>query len=108
MAEKVKLSKEDFEFLRKDIELEPDAVAKLVKLQEGRQKKFQEKIEVTRKEALERYNVRIKVLEDAKAKTLQQYDDEIKRYKLLMENLEKEIKTLKLKPQKSGKRKPRK
>jgi len=108
MSEKVKISKKEFKFLKRDIDLEADVVEKLAKIQQERQKKFQNKIEASRKEALERYTTHIKALEEAKAQAVQRYDDEIKKYKQLVKNLEKEIKELKLKPEKGKKIRARK
>lgn len=97
MAEKVKISKKDLPFLRKDLELDSNVVENLVKVQEERQKKFQSKIEATQKKTLERYTAHIKALEEAKAKAVERYDDEIKRYRELVGKFQRTSKEAKSK-----------
>ncbi|UCE08319.1 MAG: hypothetical protein JSW07_09980, partial [bacterium] len=100
MAEKVKISKKEVKFLREDIDLDPDVVEMLAKLQEKRQKKFQDRIETRRKEALERYAAQIKALEEAKEETMKQYNNDIKKYEELVEGLKKQRKVVKQKQEK--------
>ncbi len=104
MAEKVKISKKDLPFLRKDLELDSAVVENLVKVQEERQKKFQSKIEATQKEALERYTAHLKALEEAKAQAVKRYDDEIKRYRELIGKFRKTGKKAKSKRKRQNKR----
>ncbi len=104
MAEKVKISKKDLPFLRKDLELDSAVVENLVKVQEEHQKKLQNKIEVTRKEALKRYTAHIKALEETKAQAVKRYDDEIKRYRELVGKFQKTSKEAKSKKKRQIKR----
>ena len=89
MAEKVKISKKDLPFLRKDLELDSDVIENLAKVQEERQKKLQTKIEATQKEALKRYTAHIEALEEAKDQAVKRYSDEIKRYRELVRKCQK-------------------
>lgn len=107
MVAKIKILKKDIDFLRKDIEIEKDVMEKLAKLQEERQKKLRGKIEITRKEALERYTARIKSLEETKVETFKKYDEEIQKYKLLVRNLKQQTKEVPSRPKK-GKSKKKK
>ena len=104
MAEKVKILKKDLPFLRKDLELDSAVVENLVKVQEERQKKLQNKIEAAQKEALERYNAHLKALEEAKAQAVKRYDDEIKRYRELIGKFQKTSKKAKSKRKRQIKR----
>ncbi len=100
MAEKIKILKKDVPFLKRDLELEPDVVEELTKLQEDRQKKFQDKIEASRKEAQQKYIERIKMLEKAKAEAVKNYDDEIEKYQQLVKSMKEQDK--KVVPKKPG------
>ncbi len=105
MAEKVKISREDVKFLRKDIELEADVVEKLVKMQEDRKEKVQGRIETARKESLDRYKARIEAIKKAKVHAVQKYDKEIKEYQLFVKVLENRAKEVKPKVEKKIKKK---
>lgn len=96
MNEKIKISKKDVKFLRNDLELDPDVVENLVKVQEERQKKFQSRIETAQEKALERYKKRITILKEAKTEAVKKYDEEIKKYEVLVSGLQEKTKDEKL------------
>ena len=87
MAEKIKILKKGVSILNKNLELDPEVFEKIVVLQEKRQKEFQSRIDLSNKEALDRYEKRLVSLKEAKTNAINKFDEEIQTYQELISNM---------------------
>ncbi|MCB9266205.1 MAG: hypothetical protein H6558_14340 [Lewinellaceae bacterium] len=84
---KVRITNKDLPFINKEVEWDNAVLKKIEALQKEHQAKFDRTVEATKKEALERYTLKLEALNKAKAEMTRQYDAEIKKYEGLVKNL---------------------
>lgn len=89
---KVKITKKELPFLKRDMDIDDAVLKKLNTVQVEYKTRFKERIEVTKKKALERYTSKIDSLTTAKSQMLREYNEEIKKYEALVKDIKKTTK----------------
>jgi len=81
------LTKKELPFLNRDLELDGAILERLKGLQDEFKAKFDDSIKASGKEALSRYELKIKTLNEAKEKILREYDAEINTYQAIVKEM---------------------
>ena len=84
---KGKNKEKELPLVKGDLNLDEAELKKLKAMQDEFQTRFKERLEASKKEALERYSIKIESLTKAKEEMLKGYNDEIKKYKALVKEL---------------------
>ena len=93
MAKRLKITKKQMPFLKEDLNLDPQVVAKLQSAQADFANRFKDRIDDSRKDALELYTAKLTALKKAKTEAARRYTAEIKKYENLIKQLKERDKT---------------
>lgn len=84
---KIKVTKKELPFLKRDIDLD-EAVLKKLSAEQNRYKtRFKDRLKEAKSVSLKRYTAKIESLSNVKSKTVKELDEEIKEYKTLVKEL---------------------
>ncbi len=102
---KVKITKKELPFLKRDLNIDEAVLKDLVSLQAKYKTRHKKRIEATNKEAVERYTAKIDALKTVKANMLKEFNAEIRGYQRMVKNLSGP--SPKARPRKRSPRKPK-